>query len=65
MPTDGKYLTPREAADLLRVDRETVYNRIKSGRLEAFRLAGGNRIRIPTEAVDGLLTKTNDEKEQV
>jgi excisionase family DNA binding protein len=63
MSATTAYLTPREAAELLRVDRLTVYNRIKDGRLEAFRLAGGNRWRIPAEAVNGLLTKpTNKEK---
>jgi excisionase family DNA binding protein len=53
------YLTPREAAELLRVDRQTIYNRVNDGRLQAFRLAGGNRLRIPAEAVNAQLTKTD------
>jgi excisionase family DNA binding protein len=51
------YLTPREAAELLRVDRQTIYNRVNDGRLQAFRLAGGNRWRIPAKAVNAQLTK--------
>jgi excisionase family DNA binding protein len=61
MSATTAYLTPREAAELLRVDRLTVYRRIEDGRLEAFRLAGGNRWRIPAAAVDGLLTKPKKE----
>jgi excisionase family DNA binding protein len=57
MSATNAYLTPKEAAELLRVDRLTVYRRIEDGRLEAFRLAGSSRLRIPTEAVDAQLTK--------
>jgi excisionase family DNA binding protein len=56
------YLTPREAAELLRVDRQTIYNRVSDGRLQAFRLAGSSRLRIPAEAVNAQLTKTEKEK---
>jgi excisionase family DNA binding protein len=59
---EATYLTPREAAELLRVDRLTIYHRIHDGRLEAYRLAGGNRWRIPAEAVDAQLTKTEKGK---
>lgn len=56
------YLTPREAADRLRVDRQTIYNRIEDGRLEARRIDGTNRWRISIEAVDGLLSKPEKEE---
>lgn len=42
------YLTVREYADRLRVNRVTVYRRIKAGEIEAERV--GRSIRIPVAA---------------
>lgn len=43
------WLTPDEAADLLRVNRETIYNQIRRGALPATRM--GRVYRIPRAAV--------------
>lgn len=50
----SEYLTPKEAADLLKVDRLTVYRMIKDGRLSAVRI-GKRGWRISREALTGLL----------
>jgi len=46
----GRFLTPREVADLLRVSSMTVYRLIKSGELRAVRV--GKAYRILEEDVD-------------
>lgn len=51
-------MTVNEVARELRVHPVTVYRKIKDGELEAVRLSGGSRLRVPTEAVDALLTST-------
>ena len=35
---NDEYLSPREAAELLRTDRETIYRMVKAGELQAVRL---------------------------
>ena len=50
-------LTPAEAGQALRFSTATIYSKIKSGELAAFRV--GNRYRVPAEAVDRLLTGTS------
>jgi len=50
----SEYLTPKEAADLLKVDRLTVYRMIKDGRLTAARI-GKRGWRISREAVTAVL----------
>jgi excisionase family DNA binding protein len=39
------YLTPQETAELLRVDRRTIYNWIRTGKLKAIKF--GDTWRIP------------------
>ncbi len=47
-----RYYTPDEVADLLGTCRRTVYNAIRSGRLQARRLGGGRHYRIKWEWVE-------------
>ena len=50
---DETYLTPQEAADLLKVDRNTIYRWIKNETLEAIKVGSVVRIKyssIPTYA---------------
>ena len=49
-------MTPDQAADLLQVDRGTVYRYIRSGKLDASRL--GRSYRIPRQSVELLLLAT-------
>jgi excisionase family DNA binding protein len=50
----SEYLTPKKAADELKIDRQTVYRMIRDGRLQAFRL-GKRGWRIPRAALDDAL----------
>jgi excisionase family DNA binding protein len=45
------YLTPQEYADLLSVDRKTVYSAIERGELRVVRV--GRTLRIPRDEVMG------------
>ncbi len=49
-------MTVAEVAELARVSRMTVYRMVHSGDLPAVRV--GNSYRVPTDAVDELLSKT-------
>lgn len=51
-----QFMTVAEVAELARVSRMTVYRMVHSGDLPAVRV--GNSYRVPTEAVDELLSKT-------
>jgi len=51
-----QFMTVAEVAELARVSRMTVYRMVHSGELPAVRV--GNSYRVPTEAVDELLSKT-------
>jgi excisionase family DNA binding protein len=46
----GRYLTPREAADVLRVHPYTVYEMVRQGKLRSVRV--GRRILIPESAIN-------------
>jgi excisionase family DNA binding protein len=48
-------LRPDEVAKLLRISRATLYRRIATGQLAAYRVGERGRLRIPREAVDALL----------
>ena len=48
---ESEYLTPTEAAKLLRVNVATIYAAVERGSLPAVRLAKHGRIRIPTSAL--------------
>ncbi len=54
----SKLLTPREVAVRLRVCTETIYRKIASGQLEAYRLGELGPLRISEEALDLLLRET-------
>ncbi|MBT9143406.1 MAG: putative DNA-binding proteinA [Syntrophomonadaceae bacterium] len=57
-----KLLTPIEVAEVLKIDRITVYRWIKSGRIPAKRLPGGRcaQLRIRAEDVENLLGKREE-----
>ena len=50
----SEYVTPKEAVELLKVDRQTIYRMIGEGRLPAERL-GMRGLRIPREALAAVL----------
>lgn len=54
--SNPELLTPDEAAAYLRLDRETVYRYIRSGKLVASKL--GRHYRIPRRSVEQLLMNT-------
>ena len=51
---EQELLTTQEVADQLRVERQTVYRWIESGRIEAIKLRGGT-IRIRQSEINRLL----------
>ena len=52
-PRLGRSVSIDQAAQLLNVSRRTVYNRIKDGRLQTIRTAGGSR-RVLVESLHAL-----------
>jgi excisionase family DNA binding protein len=62
LETQTAYMTVNEVAQHLRVHPLTVYRKIKSGELEAVRLTGGSRLRVRPEAVERLLTASQERK---
>lgn len=56
------FYTPQEAAEILQVDRTTLYRWIYAGDLNAQRIGG--RWRIEPDEVDRVLTKGTDEWKQ-
>jgi len=48
--------TPKEVAEMFKVDTKTVYRWVKSGRLKAIVLPGGT-LRITKEEIDRLLKR--------
>ncbi|MBN1629919.1 MAG: helix-turn-helix domain-containing protein [Thermoleophilia bacterium] len=48
-----EYMTPKEVAERLKVDRITVYRMVKDGRLPVVRIGRG--LRIPASAVAAML----------
>jgi excisionase family DNA binding protein len=52
MPARTPYLTPAEAADLLRVDVKSIYRSIAKGEIPHLRV--GRMIRIPRAAIDAM-----------
>ena len=53
MPTDDRFLTVKEVADLMRVSTMTVYRLISAGELKAARV--GRSYRLRALDVDGYL----------
>ncbi len=50
-----EYLTPQEAADLVRCSRQTIYGMIRRGELEAVRF--GRRLLVPRRALEKYLRR--------
>ena len=53
-PSSSPYLTPDEAAEILRVSRQTVYDLCRKGRLEYIRAGDVKLIRITRASLDAL-----------
>ena len=53
--TEIKLYTPKEAAQLLKVTRRSIYTYLKSGKLEAVKI--GNGWRISQEALEKFLSQ--------
>lgn len=53
--------TPEEVADRLKVDRQTVYLWLRKGALKGYK--AGVQWRIPEEAIQEFLTRSQEEKE--
>lgn len=58
-----EYLSPREAAELLRTDRETIYRMVKAGELGAVRLRS-RLLRISRSSLNAALKPLNEEKSE-
>jgi excisionase family DNA binding protein len=61
MESPREIFTPKQAADYLQVDKETIYRYIRQGKLVASKL--GRKYRIPKGSIDLLLwaTRTRDD----
>lgn len=61
MERPREIFTPKQAADYLQVDKETIYRYIRQGKLVASKL--GRKYRIPKGSIDLLLwaTRTRDD----
>ena len=56
---------PEEVAAKLRVNPETVYRWLRTGRLYGVRLGGGRKLwRIPSEALDEFLKKGESKSDE-
>lgn len=55
MDVSRPYLTIRETAALLALSTRTIHRSIAEGKLKAYRVAGGEEIRIKRDDVDALL----------
>ena len=58
-----KILTPDEVAELLRVQKATVYELVKSGKLQAFKV--GNRYRFKEESLEEYIQQQQVGQEDV
>jgi excisionase family DNA binding protein len=57
-------LRPAEVATLLRISRATLYRRIATGQLIAYRVGERGQLRIPRDAVEALLVPAIHETER-
>ena len=60
---DAQVLTVQEAAGILRINRNTLYQALKRGELPSVRI--GRRLLIPREALDALLSNRGVGAQQV
>lgn len=58
---NDEYLSPREAAELLRTDRETIYRMVREGELKAVRLRS-RLLRISRASLEAALKPVNQER---
>jgi excisionase family DNA binding protein len=56
-PTSRPFLTVKQVADTLSVNRNTVYAWIGRGELDCIRLPGGGALRIPQSAFEQFIDK--------
>ena len=56
---DRKLLTAKEVAAILQVDRRTVYNMAKDGRLRALKFGQRGPIRFDPHALDEMIEKAS------
>ena len=56
-----EWYTPSEAAEYLRVSRQTIYNYMESGLLPYYELKSGGGRRLRKDDLDGLLEKPSKE----
>lgn len=61
--SSGEYLSPRAFAELLDVNRETVYRAIARGDLQAA-VRVGRSIRLPRAQIDALLIETTTDADR-
>ena len=63
---DNEYFTVKEFASLLRLDRRTITNAIREGRIAAIRMGDGIKahFRIPRHQIDRLTLLTEEEKKK-
>jgi excisionase family DNA binding protein len=54
-PSDLRFYTVKEAAEILRVNPRTIQRAIERGNLPAVRISNRGRYRIPRTAIDSLL----------
>lgn len=54
-PERGPLMTPAEAAELFRVDRDTLLKWVADGRIDCVRMPGGGHYRFNTKDVEELL----------
>lgn len=59
---DNSALTPQEVADLLKISKNTVYELIKRGELNSYRV--GKKVRVESKDVDDYKNKTKSIKNQ-
>ncbi len=57
-----RYLTPQEAAEVVRTSRKTIYRRIADGSLPAVRIGDGKRapVRIHPDDLDAYLARGSE-----
>ncbi len=63
MPEPGPWLSPSEAAQLLRISLSSMRQRIRRGDIKAYRLRLSRLLRLRLVDVEGLLEPTSGDRE--